>query len=84
MQELLYKNRDKVIFLASHHPFSYGHMAAIFPGRTISSRSQLPVKPVHSLPVVGSLYPLLRKTFTNPEDLKHPEYKYDQAGGCRF
>jgi Calcineurin-like phosphoesterase len=77
MQELFYKNRNKVIFLASHHPFqSYGTHGGyfswkdnIFPLTAASENLYIP------LPVVGSLYPLLRKTFPNPEDLKHPEYK---------
>jgi Calcineurin-like phosphoesterase/Omp85 superfamily domain len=77
MQELVYKNRDKIIFLASHHPFqSYGTHGGyfslkdnIFPLTAASENLYLP------LPVIGSLYPLLRKTFTNPEDLNHPLYK---------
>ena len=77
MQELLYKNRNKIIFLASHHPFqSYGTHGGyfswkdhIFPLTAANENLYIP------LPVVGSLYPLLRKTFTNPEDLNHPLYK---------
>ena len=77
MQELLYKNRNKIIFLASHHPFqSYGTHGGyfswkdhIFPLTAANENLYVP------LPVVGSLYPLLRKTFTNPEDLNHPLYK---------
>ena len=77
MQELLYKNRNKIIFLASHHPFqSYGTHGGyfswkdnIFPLTAASDNLYIP------LPVVGSLYPLARKTFTSPEDLNHPLYK---------
>ncbi len=77
MQELFYKNRDKIIFLASHHPFqSYGTHAGyfswkdhLFPLTAANEHLWIP------LPVVGSLYPLLRKTFNNPEDLSHPLYK---------
>ena len=77
MQELFYKNRNKTILLASHHPFqSYGTHGGyfgwkdnIFPLTAASDNLYIP------LPVVGSLYPLLRKAFTNPEDLRHPLYK---------
>ena len=77
MQELLYKNRNKTIFLASHHPFqSYGIHGGyfswkdhIFPLTAANKNLYVP------LPIVGSLYPILRKTFTNPEDLHHPLYK---------
>jgi hypothetical protein len=77
MQEVLYKNRNKTIFLASHHPFrSYGIHGGyfgwkdhLFPLTTASNNLWLP------LPGVGSLYPLLRNTFTNPEDLRHPLYR---------
>ncbi|HEY2347865.1 MAG TPA: metallophosphoesterase, partial [Puia sp.] len=77
MQELLYKNRNKTIFLASHHPFqSYGTHGGyfswkdhIFPFTAADPNLYIP------LPIVGSLYPILRKTFTNPEDLHHPLYK---------
>ena len=77
MQELLYKNRYKVILLADHHPFqSYGTHGGnfswkdhLFPFTVLKPKLYIP------LPVIGSLYPFLRKTFTNPEDLRHPLYK---------
>lgn len=75
--ELLYKNRYKVILLASHHPFqSYGTHGGyyslkdnLFPLTVLNKNLYIP------LPIIGSLYPLLRSTFANPEDLKHPLYK---------
>ncbi|MBA4167406.1 MAG: metallophosphoesterase, partial [Chitinophagaceae bacterium] len=77
MQELLYKNRYKVVLLASHHPFrSYGNHGGyfslkdhLFPLTAINKNLYIP------LPVIGSLYPLLRSTFLHPEDLRHPLYK---------
>lgn len=77
LEELLYKNRHKFILLASHHPFqSYGHHGGyyalkdhIFPLTSINKNLYIP------LPVIGSLYPLLRKTFTSPEDMMNPLYK---------
>ncbi len=77
LQELLFKNRYKVILLASHHPFqSYGTHGGyyslkdhIFPFTALYSNLYIP------LPVMGSLYPFLRKTFPSPEDMGHPLYK---------
>jgi hypothetical protein len=77
IQEILNRNRNKVILLASHHPFqSYGTHGGyfslkdhIFPLTAVNHNLMIP------LPVVGSLYPFLRSTFTNPEDLGHPLYK---------
>jgi hypothetical protein len=77
MVELLYKNRYKNILLASHHPFqSYGHHGGyyslkdhIFPFTAVNKSLYIP------MPVVGSLYPILRKTIVSPEDMGHPLYK---------
>lgn len=77
MRELLEKNKDKMIILASHHPFqSYGIHGGyytlkdhLFPFTALNKNLYIP------LPIVGSLYPLLRTTFVNPEDMGHPLYK---------
>ncbi|MFT4095115.1 MAG: metallophosphoesterase [Niabella sp.] len=77
LNELFYRNRDKTILLASHHPFkSYGTHGGyfslkdhLFPLTVINKNLYIP------LPVIGSLYPLLRSTLTSPEDLKDPVYK---------
>jgi hypothetical protein len=77
LNDLFYKNRGKVILLASHHPFqSYGIHGGvyslkdnIFPLTNVNKALYIP------LPGLGSLYPILRTTFTNPEDMGHPEYK---------
>lgn len=77
MNELFYKNRYKVILLASHHPFqTYGHHGGhfslkdhIFPLTAANDSLYIP------LPVIGSLYPLLRTTFQSPEETVHPIYK---------
>lgn len=75
---LLWKNTDKVIFLASHHPFrSYGTHGGkynwkdhLFPITALNKNAYIP------LPVIGSLYPLLRKSiFLNAEDIAHPQYQ---------
>ena len=77
IQDILFRNRYKVILLADHHPFqSYGTHGGyfslkdnIFPLTAAKSTLYIP------LPVLGSLYPILRKLFTNPEDLHHPLYQ---------
>lgn len=77
MRELLNQHKDKMIILASHHPFqSYGVHGGyfslkdhLFPLTAVSKNFYLP------MPVIGSLYPFLRTTFLNPEDMKHPLYK---------
>ena len=77
LEELEYKNRGKVVLLAAHHPFqSYGVHGGvftlkdhIFPLTVAKSNLWIP------LPVIGSLYPFLRSTLVNPEDLKHPWYQ---------
>jgi Calcineurin-like phosphoesterase/Omp85 superfamily domain len=77
MRELLDQNKDKIIILASHHPFqSYGVHGGyftfknhVFPLTALNKNLYIP------LPVIGSLYPLLRTTFLSPEDMKHPLYK---------
>ncbi len=77
LREMFYENRYKTILLADHHPFqSYGSHGGyfslkdhLFPLTVANRYLYIP------LPVIGSLYPFLRGTFTNPEDLKHPLYK---------
>ncbi|GAA4306945.1 metallophosphoesterase [Mucilaginibacter gynuensis] len=77
LEELFQKNRGKVILLASHHPFQtygthggyYSFKDHLFPLTAANKNLYIP------LPVIGSLYPLLRTLFTNPEDTGHPLYK---------
>lgn len=77
MEDLMEQNRDKIILLASHHPFqSYGSHGGyftwrnhLFPLTLLNRNLYIP------LPIVGSLYPFLRSTMLSPEDLKHPLYK---------
>lgn len=75
---LFWKNKNKLVLLASHHPFrSYGAHGGrynwkdhLFPLTTLNKNAWLP------LPGIGSLYPLLRKSvFLNAEDLGHPRYQ---------
>jgi hypothetical protein len=77
LQELYAKNHDKVILLASHHPFQtygthggyYSFKDHLFPLTAVNKDLYIP------LPVIGSLYPVLRSLFVNPEDIAHPLYK---------
>ncbi len=77
LQQLADKNRHNVVLLASHHPFqTYGVHGGrftlkdhIFPLTAVNKNLYIP------LPGIGSLYPFLRSTFSNPEDVKHPLYR---------
>lgn len=78
---LFEKNKNKTIILASHHPFqTYGNHGGyyswkdhLFPLTAIKPGLYIP------LPVIGSLYSLLRTAFVNREDRGHPLYK-EMAG----
>lgn len=78
LKNILDKNQDKMVLVASHHPMQSfgihgGHYSLkdhLFPLTLINKSLYLP------LPVIGSLYPLLRSTaFSNAEDMRHPTYK---------
>ena len=77
MEDLLEKNKNKIILLASHHPFqSYGPHGGyfnlrnhFFPLTSLNKNLYIP------MPVLGSVYPFLRSTLLSPEDLNHPAYK---------
>lgn len=74
LEELRYKNRHRIVLLASHHPFqSYGRYGGkytlkdyIFPLTAKNKNLYLPVP---------LLYPVIRSIFPNPQDLKHPLYR---------
>jgi hypothetical protein len=77
LDALLYENQHKTILLASHHPMrTYGTHGGyyslkqhIFPLTEKWQNLYIP------LPIVGSLYPLLRSTvLQTPEDRPHPLY----------
>jgi hypothetical protein len=77
LQVLFEKNKDKIILLASHHPFqTYGNHGGyfalkdhIFPLTALNHNLYIP------LPGLGSLYPFLRSTFPTPEDTGNPLYR---------
>ncbi len=77
LSDIAYRNKGKGIILATHHPFrSYGIHGGyyklkqhIFPLTEFSPGLYIP------LPVIGSLYPLVRGVFGNIQDLPHPTYR---------
>lgn len=77
LEELAGKHKDKMVLLATHHPFqSYGVHGGyftlkdhLFPLTNINKNLFVP------LPLIGSLYPFLRTSLPNPEDQVHPWYK---------
>lgn len=77
LREIAYRHRDQTILLAMHHPFySYGVHGGyftwkdhLFPLTNVSPHLYIP------LPLIGSIYPLYRRIFPNPEELRNPLYK---------
>lgn len=71
LEEILLRNSNKLILFATHHPFKtygvhggyYTFKDHLFPLTNINRQLYIP------LPVIGSLYPLLRKSFPPREDL---------------
>ncbi|WP_080055867.1 BamA/TamA family outer membrane protein [Spirosoma aerolatum] len=77
LSDIAYRNKGKGIILATHHPMrSYGIHGGyytlkqhIFPLTEFSSGLYIP------LPVIGSIYPLVRGVFGNIQDLSNPSYQ---------
>lgn len=77
IEELVYRNRNKIILFATHHPFrSYGIHGGyftlkqhVFPFIDFNKSLYIP------LPIIGSVYPIARGAFGNIQDIPHPVYK---------
>ncbi len=77
LADIVERNKNKILVFASHHPFvTYGSHGGyyslkehIFPFTDLNKNLYIP------MPVIGSLYPLLRKTFPPAEDVKNMLYK---------
>lgn len=77
LTDLAARYKDKGIIVAAHHPFrSYGIHGGyytlkqhLFPLTEFSPNLYVP------LPVIGSIYPLMRGVFGNIQDLANPAYK---------
>ena len=70
LEDIIRRNNNKLIIFATHHPFKtygshggyYSFREHVFPLTSLNKNLYIP------LPVIGSLYPLLRKTFPPAED----------------
>lgn len=77
IEEIAYRNRNKIILFATHHPFrSYGIHGGyftlkqhLFPLTDLDKSLYIP------LPLIGSIYPISRSSFGNIQDLAHPTYR---------
>jgi hypothetical protein len=74
--EIAGRNSKKLVILACHHPFKsngphggfFTLKQHIFPFTDIFSGAYIP------LPLIGSIYPIVRKVYGTPQDLHHPVY----------
>jgi hypothetical protein len=77
LKDIVYRNRNKLLLFITHHPFLsegihggyFTFKQHIFPLTDVKPGLFVP------LPVIGSLYPIVRGGFGNIQDLKHPRYK---------
>ncbi|PSL19547.1 BamA/TamA family outer membrane protein [Chitinophaga ginsengisoli] len=77
LNDIVSRNRNKLIIFAAHHPFrSYGIHGGyytikqhIFPFTDLKKGLYIP------LPLVGSIYPITRGVFGTPEDIPNPIYQ---------
>lgn len=77
LADIVQRNKKKVLIFATHHPFEtygthggyYTFKEHFFPLTELNKSLYIP------LPVIGSLYPLLRKTFPPAEDPGNILYK---------
>ncbi|MEO7767365.1 MAG: metallophosphoesterase, partial [Ferruginibacter sp.] len=71
LNDIIQRNKKRIILFATHHPFNtngshggyYNLKDHVFPLTNLCKNLYLP------LPLIGSLYPLLRTAFPTPEDL---------------
>ncbi|MFT3679855.1 MAG: BamA/TamA family outer membrane protein [Ferruginibacter sp.] len=77
LTDIVQRNKNKTLIFATHHPFDtygshggyYSFKEHFFPLTSLSKNLYIP------LPVIGSLYPLLRKGFPPAEDLGNVLYR---------
>lgn len=82
LHDIAYRNRNKKIIFAAHQPMRshgihggyYTWKQHIFPFTDLKHSLYIP------LPVLGSIYPIVRGGFGNVQDLKNPVYK-DMVSG---
>jgi Calcineurin-like phosphoesterase len=76
LRDILNKNYDKLIIVATHHPFKsngphggyYNWKQHFFPFTDLNRKLYIP------LPVIGSIYPITRSVFGSHQDISHPKY----------
>jgi hypothetical protein len=76
IEDMVTRNSKKLVLLACHHPFKSNSVHGgyfqlkhhIFPFTDIRPNLYIP------LPVIGSIYPIVRSVFGTPQDLTHPNY----------
>jgi len=76
ISDLAGKNAKKLVILACHHPFRSNGVHGgfftwkqhVFPFTDIFASAYVP------LPVIGSIYPIVRSVYGTPQDLSHPNY----------
>jgi hypothetical protein len=77
LKSILFKSRDKHVVIAAHHPLKtygphggyFGWKDHIFPLRNLNEVLWIP------LPIIGSLYPLVRGSGVSNQDLASDEYQ---------
>jgi hypothetical protein len=77
LKDIVYRNRGRLLLFAAHHPFRTngphgGYFTLkqhLFPLTDVNDNLYIP------LPVIGSVYPLLRSTLGDIQDIRHPEYR---------
>ncbi|MEO6732629.1 MAG: BamA/TamA family outer membrane protein [Ferruginibacter sp.] len=77
LNDIIQRNRTRAVIFATHHPFTtygphggyYNLIDHVFPFTNLNKNLYIP------MPVIGSLYPLLRVVFPSPEDVKNVLYK---------
>lgn len=76
LKDILNKNYNKLVLLATHHPFKsngphggyYTLKQHIFPFTDLRPNLYIP------LPLIGSVYPITRSVFGSEQDISHPKY----------
>jgi hypothetical protein len=77
LKRIAYRNRGRHIVFASHHPMRsngvhggyYTWKQHLFPFTDLYRNAYIP------LPILGSIYPIVRGELGNVQDIRHPEYK---------
>ncbi len=77
MKDIVTRSSRNLVILACHHPFKSNSVhggyfplkSHIFPFTDISPNLYIP------LPILGSIYPIVRSVFGTPQDLRHPAYQ---------